>query len=137
MITTNCSNCGRIFSKRKKDVLRSINNFCSHKCSAIYNNRLRPPRSIESKAKTSNTLIKLNERKQKEIKYKSNCKICSKLMEFYGKNSIRRTCSLQCKKEAELRGILQLIKNLQKSKIRVKSFYKIIHFCINRLCEDN
>lgn len=48
-----CKNCNILFkpTAHKKT-------FCSQSCSATYNNKLRPPRTVESRAKTSKSLSK-------------------------------------------------------------------------------
>lgn len=51
MISCTCKYCNNLIAYEKRN-----NRFCSQSCSAIYNNSRRPPRSIESRAKTSQTL---------------------------------------------------------------------------------
>ena len=42
-----CKNCGVEFEKRKSQIRRSPNHFCSKGCSAIFNNKLKPKRLPE------------------------------------------------------------------------------------------
>lgn len=58
-----CKNCNTLF---KPTAGRKI--FCGQSCSATYNNKLREPRTLESKAKTSKAVIKTLESKPKKIK---------------------------------------------------------------------
>ena len=34
-----CKTCGKKFRKRNTDIKKTINNFCSHSCSASFNNK--------------------------------------------------------------------------------------------------
>jgi predicted nucleic acid-binding Zn ribbon protein len=76
------------------------NKFCSHNCSAKFNNSKRAPRTIESRNKTSESLKGRKHTssitQQKILKYKpiTNCIICSKPTG----NHTRVTCSLDCRK---------------------------------------
>lgn len=98
-----CKECSEkiIFDKR-------INDFCSSKCSATYNNKLRLPYSDEMKEKISISLknyfgnipeIKSEKSNRKTIQM--TCVICGNKYEtldknYNGKNGTRKTCSDVC-----------------------------------------
>lgn len=79
-----CLHCdSNIFSKYAKK-------FCCRSCAASYNNKLRKPRTEESKQKTRLTLLQLTLQKPLYTKIKQ-CVICSKYHPRSGK-----TCSAEC-----------------------------------------
>jgi len=98
--------------KKCKECLNNIdyekrrNSFCSSKCSAIYNNKIRGTRSNETKKKISLSLMgKKTTRKniKKQNKFISTkCVICGNIFltlkrgKYKGKSRIRKTCSDKC-----------------------------------------
>lgn len=57
-ITKPCLVCGKPVTKHKSEVERYPNFFCCQSHAATYNNKLRPPRSEESRQKTSKSVAK-------------------------------------------------------------------------------
>ena len=102
-----CLNCNSSFISKKLN-----RKFCSSSCSASYNNKLRSPRTEESKKKTSYTLNRLlsegilvpKKGNNKEIKYigpytpikRKKCTNCNK--QFWAARS-KVTCSDMCRHE--------------------------------------
>jgi predicted nucleic acid-binding Zn ribbon protein len=84
IILTQCSNCLIAFNKQYKEMKKSENDFCSHKCSAIFNNTGRKM-SEETKEKIRQKL--------QIIKY-TKCKICN--IEFRYHKRKKMTCSDKC-----------------------------------------
>ena len=78
-----CSNCGKIFYRSKGDIV-SVNNFCSHSCSAIYNNKGRIM-SDETKNKI---------RKKLKKSYNKICPCCNK--EFITSRKDKIFCDKNC-----------------------------------------
>lgn len=78
-----CLNCGAP-TKTK---------FCSRSCSATFNNKLRQPRTLESRLKTSNTLKITNASK---VKPKLICKCCGKEYTFEKGINTKLFCSREC-----------------------------------------
>jgi hypothetical protein len=75
--------------------------FCSRSCAARTNNLTRPQ---ESRKKQRKSLIKTLKMQPKEIRYKKfytiyfeTCLVCGKVTTHRHKDSIRKTCSLECK----------------------------------------
>lgn len=62
-----CTYCKTMIPYKQFQQNRNIK-FCNQSCAASFNNMLRPPRSIESRNKTSNTLLKIHSIKPKIIK---------------------------------------------------------------------
>lgn len=94
-----CQNCDKPLSEKQ---IKCKNKFCSHSCSASFNNRKRPPRSEESKLKTSNSvknsnLYKENKPKFYRIKF-INCKFCG-ILKCVHISCIRKNCSDTCRKK--------------------------------------
>lgn len=105
-----CQICGRLFN-RKCDLTQHLkyrkhskclecgkgifgnNKFCSHSCSATYNNKLRTV-SEEQKIKTSQTLILFNKEKlrSKRKKIVKNCKGCNKEISKKSKTGFCHNC---------------------------------------------
>ena len=83
-IVMECKQCKTTFSKQFKEILKSYNDFCSHSCSASYNNRGRKM-SEETKEKIR--------KKLQIIKY-TNCKICK--IEFSYRKRKNLTCGDKC-----------------------------------------
>ena len=91
-IKVNCTHCDKEVIKTKSDLGRSTNYFCSHSCSAIFNNKLRTK----------------NEKEELEVKKKSytkrdglfvrTCVTCS--TEFLHKRNYKKTCSADCLRKA-------------------------------------
>lgn len=78
-----CLNCG-VPTKTK---------FCSRSCSATFNNKLRRPRTLESRLKTSNTLKITNASK---VKPKLICKCCGKEYTLEKGINTKLFCSREC-----------------------------------------
>lgn len=83
-ILMECKYCKNIFYKQFKEILKSYNDFCSHSCSASYNNIGRKM-SEETKEKIR--------KKLQIIKY-TNCKICKR--EFSYRKRKNLTCGDKC-----------------------------------------
>lgn len=102
-----CLHCNATITSKKHCA-----KFCSRSCAASFNNKLRSPRTKESKNKTASTIKKLlldgkiipRKGNYKEIKYigpytpikRKICTNCSKL--FWAANN-KVTCSEQCRHE--------------------------------------
>jgi hypothetical protein len=52
-----CDQCGCSFVRHKSEAQKSINNFCSRSCSAIFSNKISPKKVKTKICKTCNTLI--------------------------------------------------------------------------------
>lgn len=90
-----CLNCGAP-TKTK---------FCSRSCSATFNNKLRQPRTLESRLKTSNTLKITNASK---VKPKLRiCACCGNLFEVYNNS---KYCSKECLNKSRHEKLSQIAK---------------------------
>lgn len=99
-----CQQCNKPISYQTKK-----NKFCSRSCSATFSNLKRPPRTDESKAKTS-IALKGKSRVSKgllfsikticKICYKT-CKVCDKIF-VLPKSRVRKTCSRECQTHASV-----------------------------------
>jgi hypothetical protein len=84
IIITQCKLCQEPIAKQHKEIIRSNNDFCNHKCAAIYNNTGR----------------KMSEATKEKIRQKlmvirfTKCKICS--IKFEYRKRRRQTCSDKC-----------------------------------------
>jgi hypothetical protein len=98
-----CANCNRPIAYDKKK-----NKFCSKSCAATFNNIRKPPRSQESKDKTSKALSNRTDIKRTHGnggKVSGFCKIqwntcghCNKIFYTKGWSNSRKSCgSLECK----------------------------------------
>ncbi len=87
IIITECKQCGDIVNKQHKEIIKSNNDFCSHSCSATYNNKGR---------KMSNETKEKIRKKLQVIRY-TNCKICK--IEFRYFKRKKMTCSDRCLSE--------------------------------------
>lgn len=89
-----CLHCQKIISYEKR-----FNNFCNSSCGASFNNKNKPPRSEESKQKTSESLKKIVQDlylPKTNIKF-CKCEICNK--QFIWNDIIKgsfRFCSEEC-----------------------------------------
>jgi hypothetical protein len=84
IIITQCKFCNNVFSKQFKEIIKSLNDFCSHSCSAKFNNKGRKM-SEETKEKI---------RKKLQIIRYTKCKICNK--EFSYRKRKNMTCGEKC-----------------------------------------
>lgn len=84
IIITQCLLCKIPFEKQMKEIIKSNNDFCSHKCSAIFNNTGRKM-SEETKEKI---------RKKLQLIRFTNCKICNSKFRYYKRKKM--TCSDKC-----------------------------------------
>lgn len=84
IIMTQCFLCNKPFNKQFKEIIKSNNDFCSHKCSAIFNNTGRKM-SEETKEKI---------RKKLQLIRYTKCKICHIKFRYYKKKKM--TCSEKC-----------------------------------------
>ncbi len=88
-----CQFCKEAISYKK----RNTNKFCSSSCRAKHTNKLRKPRTVESKLKISKKMFSLNSELKGQswkIKY-VNCKICNSLF-VLRTTGVRTTCSKEC-----------------------------------------
>ena len=84
IILTQCQNCFIPINKQHKEIKKSENDFCSHKCSAIFNNTGRKMSEItKEKIRQKLQLIRF-----------TNCKVCN--IEFRYKKRKKMTCSDKC-----------------------------------------
>lgn len=79
-----CKLCKKPINKQYKEFIKTKNDFCSHQCSASFNNTGRRM-SLETREKIKNKLM--------IIRY-TNCKICDK--EFSYRKRKRATCGDKC-----------------------------------------
>ena len=91
-----CKKCFKNIEFNKR-----VNDFCSSKCSATYNNKLRKPYSNEIKEKISLSLKNVNKGGKKILKERvKKCKYCNKEFVVHRNNnyvlSKRKTCSDVC-----------------------------------------
>ena len=84
IILTECKYCNKEFTKQVKEIIKSYNDFCSHSCSAKFNNSGRKM-SCETKEKIRQKLI--------QIRY-TNCVMCDK--EFTFRKRKPMTCGTKC-----------------------------------------
>jgi hypothetical protein len=84
IIVTQCKLCKKPFTKQFKEIIKSLNDFCSHTCSATYNNK--------GRKMSEETKQKIREKLQ-VIRY-TNCTICSK--EFSYRKRKNMTCGDKC-----------------------------------------
>lgn len=84
IILTQCKLCNIPINKQFKEIKKSNNDFCSHKCSAIYNNTGR---------KMSN-LTKDKIRNKLQLIRFTKCVICN--IEFRYFKKIKKTCGSKC-----------------------------------------
>jgi very-short-patch-repair endonuclease len=102
MKSVHCLHCNSEFDIPKSNPKKK---FCNSACAASYNNKLRAPRSEESKAKTSKALKDISFKpivlygvnhpnwkggKSKQI---TVCPVCSKIFQKRGK---QKSCSVEC-----------------------------------------
>jgi len=97
----NCKLCNKEINKELKEIKKCLNDFCSHKCSAIFNNTGRKM-SDETKEKIRKKLEK--------VRF-TNCKICKIEFRYYKRKN--KTCSPRCL------SILKKNINLQKKYINI------------------
>ena len=87
----NCKECSSSFTPKPG----TVGFFCSKSCSTRFNNRQRPPRSEESKAKTAKTLTGSTHQHGNGRNFCTvvlhNCKICQKTY-YTNSTSKRSTC---------------------------------------------
>jgi hypothetical protein len=113
-----CECCFKPIEYKKKHT----NKFCSHSCRATYNNKLRKPRTLESRLKTSEKLKSFKRTGQGwKIEYK-NCYICNKL--FVKRVSVaKKTCSDVCKKQlCSINGRKNAMNTIKRSKDEIKLY---------------
>ncbi len=110
-----CANCNKMIFKKQHEIKRGKNVFCSHSCSASYNNLKRTPRSEESKKKTSESLYffygsepgitKVKIRKEKRLyAHKmfikiTNCEFCKKEIQttvLTMSAKVKKFCDINC-----------------------------------------
>lgn len=118
-----CRFCEYPISYKKKDT----NKFCSKSCSAKHVNKLRKPRTIESKLKTSQKMLLLSlQFKGQSCRIKHvNCCVCAKLFTVKG-SSVRKTCSKRCHSEiCSVNGRKNRVK-------RSKDEIKLYELCLTR-----
>lgn len=84
IVLTECKYCNKSFNKQMKELLKSNYDFCSHSCSAKYNNKGRKM-SYETKEKIRQKLIR--------IRY-TNCVMCDKEFSFRKRKPM--TCGTKC-----------------------------------------
>ena len=80
-----CLNCGKHTDNNK---------FCSKSCATIYNNKLRKPRTLESKQKTSDSIKKWRLNHCKQVT--RCCKCCGKEYVFDSNLNTKTFCSKTC-----------------------------------------
>ena len=97
-----CKNCKKIFYRVKSEI--NDNNFCSHSCSAKFNNKKRVM-SKETKEKIRKKLEKI---------YENKCPSCEKTFKTHKKHKV--FCSNECKK---------ILNSLNKIKIPKENKYYI------------
>jgi hypothetical protein len=119
-----CEGCGESlnFSHRR-------NRFCSQNCSAVYNNKRRKKRSIESRNRTSNTLKDLQIKRNIEGPYTLiklyHCIICEKDFFYIKMTSPKKTCSKGCfsrraEESGSKAGKVSSTKRIRRSKDEIK-----------------
>lgn len=91
VITTQCKNCKNPMNKQFKELKKSFNDFCSHSCSASYNNKGRKM-STETKEKIRKKLIIIRFTK---------CVMCN--VEFSYRKRKRQTCGDKCLSDLKVR----------------------------------
>lgn len=79
-----CQQCKVLFVKQHKEVIKSYNDFCSHTCSATFNNKGRKM-SEETKEKI---------RKKLQVIRYTNCKICKIEFRYFKRKKL--TCGSKC-----------------------------------------
>lgn len=94
-IYTNCKQCSKPISKQYKEVLKTINDFCSHKCSAVFNNTGRK-HSEETKIKIRMKLQKIRTTK---------CVMCDVEFRYYKRKNL--TCGSKCLSELKKKNNLK------------------------------
>lgn len=100
-IEVKCNYCNNLFLKRPSEI--GNNNFCSHSCSASYNN-VRRQLSVSTKEKISESLIEYNkfnkttrtDYTRKKVQWTVSCSVCSKEFSGEGVRNKRKTCSREC-----------------------------------------
>lgn len=85
-----CLQCGTKFEKNNKQIEKHPNNFCSHSCSATYNNQRRPPPSEEQRRKVSQSLRS----NYSDIKSIKECQFCSG--QYRSSKTTSKYCSKAC-----------------------------------------
>ena len=84
IIIAQCKLCSEPIAKQYKEIIRTMNDFCSHKCAAIYNNTGRKvSEATKEKIRKKLMVIRL-----------TKCKICS--LQFEYRKRKRQTCSDKC-----------------------------------------
>lgn len=102
IILTKCKLCNRSFNKQMKEIIKSNNDFCSHKCAAIFNNTGRKM-SDETKEKI---------RKKLQLVRFTNCIICKIKFRYYKRKN--KTCSEKCLSD------LRKLNNRKREELRFK-----------------
>ncbi len=103
VVITECRQCGVIINKQHKEMIKSYNDFCSHTCSATFNNKGRKM-SEETKEKI---------RKKLQVERYTKCKMCKIEFRYYKRKN--QTCGDKC-----LSDLKKLI-NLKKKVIVIDS----------------
>jgi hypothetical protein len=83
-IYVKCKLCKKEITKEFKEIKKSINDFCSHSCSAIYNNK--------GRIMSEETKEKIRKKLQK-IRY-TKCKICNIEFRYFKRKNM--TCNERC-----------------------------------------
>jgi len=133
-IQTKCNNCNKTITLKKchYEKSKSKSFFCSKTCAAIFNNKLRGPKTFDEKEKIRQGIISYHKRKGTYDKYQTgktypfikNCSICGK--KFKASKPSRICCSKKCgyiyqlgslpyTKEDVLNGILNKFKELSRT----------------------
>jgi len=114
----NCLNC-------EKELLKEKNKFCSSSCAASFNNKLRKPRTEESKKKVSESL----KNKLKGTQEKKICESC--------KNESKKKICKECVKYIQNKILFEKLKiteiNLQKANKIAVEILKEMYFEKNYL----
>lgn len=98
-----CLNCDNVIPYEK--IIKGTNKFCNHSCAASYTNKLKPPKSQETRIKISTGLKKYNSTIQKKKKILPQRTLNTNSLKYF-KNSIagkyskiyNRTCA-HCKRK--------------------------------------
>lgn len=73
------------------------NKFCNSSCAALYSNKFKAPRTIESRLKTSKSLLGIRKQKLRCNIYFHTCEVCSKIT-CLKRRTNKHTCSDKCMK---------------------------------------
>ena len=91
-IKVKCTNCDKEVTKTKSDLNRATNYFCSHSCSATFNNKLR------DKTEKEKSVVKEKSYTKRDGLFVRTCITCS--TEFLHKRNYKKTCSAECLSQA-------------------------------------